>query len=72
MGERLARKIEEIITSGGLRRLEAVDMEKQAVLTAFTKIHGVGQQVAQQLYAQVGVRSERVRRGVRREGEKGC
>lgn len=69
MGERLARKIEEIITSGGLRRLEAVDMEKQAVLTAFTKIHGVGQQVAQQFYAQVSVRDWGLgRAGV---GEKG-
>ena len=54
MGKRLAQKIEEIISSGDLRRLEAVDKEKQAVLTAFTNIHGVGQIVAEQFYAQVG------------------
>ena len=46
-------KIEEIIASGRLRRLEVVDKEKQATLAAFTKIHGVGQVVAEQFYAQV-------------------
>ena len=53
VGERLAMKIEEIIASGRLRRLEVVDKEKQATLAAFTKIHGVGQVVAEQFYAQV-------------------
>ena len=46
-------KIEEIIASGRLRRLEVVDKEKQTTLAAFTKIHGVGQVVAEQFYAQV-------------------
>ena len=46
-------KIDEIIASGRLRRLEVVDKEKQATLAAFTKIHGVGQVVAEQFYAQV-------------------
>ena len=55
VGERLAGKIEEIISSGGLRRLDAEDKEKQAVLSAFTKIHGVGQTTAQQFYAQVSM-----------------
>lgn len=55
VGKRLAQKIEEIISSGGLRRLEAVDKEKQATLTAFTMIHGVGQTVAEQFYAQVSM-----------------
>ena len=49
VGERLAMKIEEIIASGGLRRLEAVDKEKQAMLATFTKIHKVGQVVATHL-----------------------
>ena len=61
VGERLARKIEEIIVSGHLRQLETVDKDKQAVLTAFTKIHGVGQVVAEQFYAQVGWRSAKCR-----------
>ena len=53
MGKRLAQKIDEIIASGSLRRLETVDKEKQAVLSAFAKIHGVGQVLAEQFYAQV-------------------
>ena len=53
VGKRLALKIEEIVVSGRLRRLEAVDKEKQAVLAAFAKIHGVGQVLAEQFYTQV-------------------
>ena len=49
----MAGKIWEIISSGQLRRLENVDQEREAVLSLFTKIHGVGLQTAQQLYAQV-------------------
>ena len=57
VGERLAGKIEEIISSGGLRQQDAEDKEKQAVLSAFTKIHGVGQTMAQQFYAQISLYS---------------
>ena len=53
VGKRLAQKIDEIVASGRLRRLEAVDKEKQAALSAFAKIHGVGQVLAEQFYAQV-------------------
>ena len=49
----MAQKIDEIVASGRLRRLEAVDKEKQAALSAFAKIHGVGQVLAGQFYAQV-------------------
>ena len=60
----MAGKIWEIISSGQLRRLENVDQEREAVLSLFTKIHGVGLQTAQQLYAQV-----RGGRGGERRGE---
>ena len=63
VGKRLAQKIEEIITSGDLRRLQAVDKEKQAILTSFTNIHGVGQVVAEQFYAQVGTTRGALLRG---------
>ena len=53
VGERLADKIYEIVTSGRLRRLENVDHEKENVIKMFTNIHGVGQVIAQQFYAQV-------------------
>ena len=71
VGKRLAQKIEEIIASGGLRRLEAVDKEKQTVLSAFAKIHGVGQIVADQFYAQVSCiwRLRGGREGIEVEGE---
>lgn len=52
VGERMADKIWEIISSGNLRRLENVDQEREVVISLFTKIHGVGLQTAQQLYAQ--------------------
>lgn len=52
VGERIANKVHEIISSGHLRRLDTVDQEKEAVLTAFKKIHGVGAVVAHQFYAQ--------------------
>ena len=54
VGKRLADKIMEIVSSGGLRRLENVDKEKEAVISLFTNIHGVGQTTAHQFYAQVG------------------
>ncbi len=53
VGERLAKKIEEIISSGGLRRLENVDKERERIIHMFMNIHGVGQITAQQFYAQV-------------------
>ena len=53
MGERLANKIYEIITSGHLRRLDNVDQEKEKVITMFKDIHGVGATTAQQFYAKV-------------------
>ena len=53
MGERLANKIYEIITSGHLRRLDNVDQEKEKVITMFKNIHGVGATTAQQFYAKV-------------------
>ena len=53
MGERLANKIYEIITSGHLRRLDQVDQEKEKVITMFKGIHGVGATTAQQFYARV-------------------
>ncbi len=53
VGERLAAKIWEIISSGGLRRLEHVDKQKERTIDMFKKIHGVGPTTAQQFYAQV-------------------
>ena len=54
MGERLADKIYEIITSGHLRRLDNVDHEKEKVIEMFKNIHGVGATTAQQFFAKVG------------------
>lgn len=53
VGDRLADKIHEIITSGHLRRLDEVDKTKQFVIDLFKAIHGVGQTTAEQFYAQV-------------------
>ena len=53
VGERLAEKIFEIVSTGKLRRLEHVDKEKERVVDMFKNIHGVGQVTAQQFYAQV-------------------
>lgn len=53
VGERLANKIWEIVTSGELRRLKHVDKEKEDTIAMFKNIHGVGQATAQQFYAQV-------------------
>jgi DNA polymerase lambda len=53
VGERLANKIHEIITSGHLRRLDQVDQEKEKVITMFKGIHGVGATTAQLFYAKV-------------------
>ena len=53
VGERLANKIHEIITSGHLRRLDNVDHEKEKTIELFTGIHGVGTTTAQQFYAKV-------------------
>lgn len=55
MGERLANKIYEIITSGHLRRLDQVDQDKEKVITMFKGIHGVGATTAQQFYAKVWI-----------------
>ena len=55
VGERLANKIYEIITSGHLRRLDQVDQEKEKVITMFKGIHGVGATTAQQFYAKVWI-----------------
>lgn len=53
VGERLANKIYEIISSGHLRRLDNVDKEKEKVIGLFQGIHGVGATTAHQLYAKV-------------------
>ena len=53
MGDRLADKVTEIISSGKLRRLDQVDKEKQAIIKLFKGVHGIGQTTAEQLYAQV-------------------
>lgn len=53
VGKRLAEKIFEIVSSGKLRRLENVDKERERVIEMFKNIHGVGQVIAQQFYAQV-------------------
>ena len=53
VGERLADKIYEIITSGHLRRLDNVDHEKEKIIEMFKGIHGVGATTAQQFYAKV-------------------
>ncbi len=53
VGERIAAKIEEIAFSGDLLRLKATDKEKKAVIEMFKNIHGVGDIVAPQFYAQV-------------------
>ena len=53
VGERLANKIYEIVSSGRLRRLENVDKERERILQVFRNIHGVGQITANQFYAQV-------------------
>ena len=53
IGERTANKVYEIICMGGLRRLDFVDKERERVLEMFQNIHGVGNVIAQQFYAQV-------------------
>ena len=53
VGERLADKIYEIITSGHLRRLDNVDHEKEKIIEMFKGIHGVGATTAQQFYTKV-------------------
>ena len=53
VGDRLAEKIYEIVSRGGLRRLDNVDKEKQKTIDMFKNIHGVGLVTAQQFYAQV-------------------
>ena len=53
VGERLANKIYEIVSSGCLRQLENVDKEKERIIDMFKNIHGVGQITAQRFYAQV-------------------
>ena len=53
MGERIADKIYEIISSGNLRRLDTIDKDKKKVITMFEGIHGVGTKTAEQFYAQV-------------------
>lgn len=55
MGDRLANKIYEIVSTGELRRLENVDKEKERIIKMFQNIHGVGLVTAQQFYAQVCV-----------------
>ncbi|XP_019849408.1 PREDICTED: DNA polymerase lambda-like isoform X1 [Amphimedon queenslandica] len=52
VGKRLADKIYEIVSSGHLRRLDHIDKAKQSVIDLFKGIHGVGQIVAEQFYAQ--------------------
>lgn len=54
IGERLAEKVYEIASTGGLRRLDNVDKEREKVIEMFKNIHGVGMVTAQQFYAQVG------------------
>ena len=54
VGKRLADKIVEIVSSGGLRQLEQVDKEKEAVISLFKNTHGIGQITAHKFYAQVG------------------
>ena len=54
IGERLANKVYEIVSTGQLRRLENVDKEKERIIEMFKNIHGVGLVTAQQFYAQVG------------------
>ena len=53
VGERIADKIHEIISSGNLRRLDTIDKEKKTVIKMFEGIHGVGTKTAEQFYAQV-------------------
>ena len=48
-----------------------MDQEREAVLSLFTKIHGVGLQTAQQLYAQVRGGGGRNCKSERRKGEAG-
>ena len=55
VGDRLADKIHEIITSGHLRRLDLVDKEKKGTIERFQNIHGVGTTTAEQFYAKVNV-----------------
>ena len=53
IGERLAEKIEEIVSTNHLRRLDNVGLEpNDAILQMFTKIYGVGYFQAQQFIAQ--------------------
>lgn len=53
IGRRLAQKIEEIVTTDKLKRLEyAVEEPTDSVLQTFLKIYGVGNKVAQQWIAQ--------------------
>ena len=53
MGERIADKIHEIISSGNLRRLDTVDKDKKKIIAMFEGVHGVGTKTAEQFYAQV-------------------
>lgn len=53
IGERLADKVYEIISSGRLRRLDHVDREKENTIKMFMGVHGIGQTTAEQFYTRV-------------------
>jgi DNA polymerase lambda len=53
VGKRVADKIYEIVSSGHLRRLDHIDKDKQIVIDLFKGVHGIGQVLAEQYYAQV-------------------
>ena len=53
VGERLADKVYEIVSSGCLRRLDHIDQDKHRTINLFMGIHGVGQSTAEQFYAKV-------------------
>jgi DNA polymerase lambda len=52
VGKRVADKIYEIVSSGHLRRLDHIDKDKQIVIDLFKGVHGIGQVLAEQYYAQ--------------------
>lgn len=53
IGKRLADKIEEIVTTGHLKRLEDAEKDESAkVLSMLTKIYGVGRKTATKWYAE--------------------
>jgi len=57
IGEDLARKIEEIVQTGGLRQLEEIKQRTPAGLAQMLKVEGLGPKRVQQLYQELDITS---------------